>query len=150
MREKIQQKSCCEKQGKTIDKRIISLAETENKNDTLSVYSKAEDEESKVECSSTGDDRTAERSKNIRAPGLNFAFPLICLIKFYKACISPILPPACRFTPTCSEYAMTALKRHGLIYGGCLMIYRILRCQPFCKGGCDPVPEKRTRETKKK
>ncbi len=63
----------------------------------------------------------------------------IWLIKFYKIFISPLLPPACRFTPTCSEYFMEALQKKGLIKGMILGCYRILRCNPFCKGGYDPV-----------
>jgi uncharacterized protein len=60
-------------------------------------------------------------------------------IKLYKALLSPFLPPACRFTPTCSEYAMEAVTRYGAISGTWLGIKRILRCQPFCRGGYDPV-----------
>jgi hypothetical protein len=51
-----------------------------------------------------------------------------------------LLPPSCRFTPTCSEYAMEALSKHGAWKGSLLAIWRILRCNPFCKGGYDPVP----------
>ena len=69
---------------------------------------------------------------------------LIGLIKFYRYAISPYLPKACRFTPTCSVYAMEAISRFGVIRGMLLAIYRILRCNPFCRGGYDPVPEKFT------
>lgn len=62
------------------------------------------------------------------------------LIRFYQRCISPALPPSCRFTPTCSEYAYQAIARHGAIKGGCLAIRRILKCHPFHPGGYDPVP----------
>lgn len=65
---------------------------------------------------------------------------LIALIFFYKKAISPYLPDACRFTPTCSEYAMEAIKKHGAFKGLALAIWRFLRCNPFCKGGYDPVP----------
>jgi len=60
-------------------------------------------------------------------------------LKLYKRFISPWLPPACRFEPTCSVYAIEAIETYGW-YGGWLAIKRILRCQPFCKGGYDPVP----------
>ncbi|NUM37045.1 MAG: membrane protein insertion efficiency factor YidD [Candidatus Brocadiae bacterium] len=63
----------------------------------------------------------------------------IWTIRFYKIFISPLLPPACRFTPTCSEYFMEALEKKGLIKGMILGCYRILRCNPFCQGGYDPV-----------
>ena len=65
---------------------------------------------------------------------------LIGLIKFYRKYISPLKPPTCRFTPTCSEYSMIAIERYGVKKGGWLAIKRILRCNPFFPGGNDPVP----------
>lgn len=65
---------------------------------------------------------------------------LLGLIRFYKRHISPGLMPSCRFTPTCSQYAMEAIERHGALKGGGLALWRILRCNPFGKGGYDPVP----------
>jgi putative membrane protein insertion efficiency factor len=67
---------------------------------------------------------------------------LIAPIRFYKKHISPGLGHHCRFTPTCSEYAMQAIERHGCIKGLILSAWRILRCNPFGKWGYDPVPEK--------
>ncbi len=64
----------------------------------------------------------------------------VVLIKLYKLVISPVLPNACRFYPTCSQYAIEALTKHGLLKGGFLSVKRILRCHPFCDGGYDPVP----------
>lgn len=61
-------------------------------------------------------------------------------IVFYQRCISPFTPPSCRFTPTCSEYARQALKKHGPIKGLALAIWRILRCNPCGGSGYDPVP----------
>ena len=61
-------------------------------------------------------------------------------LRFYKRRISPGLPPACRFRPTCSEYAYEAIEKYGALKGGCLAAWRVLRCNPFCKGGYDPVP----------
>ena len=66
---------------------------------------------------------------------------LIGIIRFYKKYISPALPPACRFHPTCSVYAIQAIERFGVLRGGLLAVWRVLRCNPFCKGGNDPVPE---------
>ncbi len=64
------------------------------------------------------------------------------LFKFYKIFISPLLPPSCRFYPTCSEYASEAIEKYGIIKGGILAIYRILRCNPWGGSGYDPVPER--------
>ncbi|MFT5285864.1 MAG: putative membrane protein insertion efficiency factor [Planctomycetota bacterium] len=64
-------------------------------------------------------------------------------IRFYRRFISPLKPPTCRFHPTCSAYGQEAILSHGLIRGTALLIWRILRCQPFCEGGLDPVPPAR-------
>ena len=63
------------------------------------------------------------------------------LVLFYRKNISPLRPPCCRFIPTCSEYAMEAIQKHGVLKGTGLAIWRLLRCNPFMKGGYDPVPE---------
>ncbi len=65
---------------------------------------------------------------------------LIGLIRLYQRTISARTPPACRFSPTCSAYAIEALERHGVVLGTGLALWRILRCNPFCRGGYDPVP----------
>lgn len=67
---------------------------------------------------------------------------LIALIKFYRKCVSPLKLPCCRFTPTCSQYAIEAITVHGAFKGTLLAIWRVLRCNPLCKGGYDPVPPK--------
>ncbi|MEW6214397.1 MAG: membrane protein insertion efficiency factor YidD [Nitrospirota bacterium] len=64
---------------------------------------------------------------------------LISLIRLYRYFISPLLPTSCRFTPTCSEYSMEAIDKHGIIIGFYLSLRRILRCHPFHPGGYDPV-----------
>lgn len=64
---------------------------------------------------------------------------MIGMLRFYKRYISPLLIPACRFTPTCSEYMMEAVSKYGAVKGLWMGTKRILRCNPFCKGGYDPV-----------
>lgn len=66
---------------------------------------------------------------------------LLFLIRFYRRQISPASSPRCRYIPTCSEYAQTAIQRFGAARGSALAIKRVLRCHPFAKGGYDPVPE---------
>ncbi|MEQ8172026.1 MAG: membrane protein insertion efficiency factor YidD [Candidatus Eremiobacterota bacterium] len=64
---------------------------------------------------------------------------LIKLIRFYQKYISCYMPPVCRFYPSCSEYAVQSLEKYGVIRGGLKATWRILRCNPFCRGGHDPV-----------
>ena len=66
------------------------------------------------------------------------AFVLFCL-RIYKKFLSPLMPPACRFTPTCSEYMYDAVSRYGALKGVALGLKRLVKCNPFCKGGYDPV-----------
>jgi len=65
---------------------------------------------------------------------------LILLIRGYKRMVSPLLGSRCRFHPSCSEYAITAIARFGALRGSWLAFWRLLRCQPLCDGGLDPVP----------
>ncbi|HSP81151.1 MAG TPA: membrane protein insertion efficiency factor YidD [Myxococcaceae bacterium] len=68
------------------------------------------------------------------------AWLLALPIRFYRRFLSPLLPPACRFHPSCSVYALQALQKHGALRGTRLILWRLLRCQPFHPGGFDPVP----------
>ena len=68
------------------------------------------------------------------------AWLLALPIRFYKRFLSPLLPAACRFHPSCSSYALQALHKHGALRGVRLTVWRLLRCQPFHPGGFDPVP----------
>jgi putative membrane protein insertion efficiency factor len=65
---------------------------------------------------------------------------LLALVRGYRLLLKPWLGNACRFEPTCSAYALQALQRHGAIVGASLSAGRVLRCNPWCNGGCDPVP----------
>ncbi len=73
-------------------------------------------------------------------PGRLCKAVLVLPIRVYKYCISPLLPPACRFLPTCSVYAIEAIERHGALRGGYLAARRLLKCHPWGAGGYDPVP----------
>jgi len=64
---------------------------------------------------------------------------VLAALRFYKRAVSPLLPPACRYTPTCSEYAMEAVEKHGALRGSVLTVRRVLSCHPFARGGYDPV-----------
>lgn len=68
------------------------------------------------------------------------AFPLIVAVKFYQLCISPFTMSSCRYTPTCSEYALQAIRRYGPLKGSWLAVRRIMRCHPWGGHGYDPVP----------
>lgn len=65
---------------------------------------------------------------------------LLILIKTYRYCLSPLLGPSCRYLPTCSDFAVQAIDKHGAGYGGWLALKRIARCHPWHPGGYDPVP----------
>jgi len=65
---------------------------------------------------------------------------ILGFISFYREVISPLTPKSCRYLPTCSEYGYEAIQKHGIMKGGWLLLKRLVRCHPFCKGGFDPVP----------
>jgi len=85
----------------------------------------------------------------IRQIALLLAEPFIWLTKFYRYFISPMLGSNCRYTPTCSQYTIEALKTHGLFTGGWLAVKRILSCNPWGGSGYDPVPTKEELKKKK-
>lgn len=68
------------------------------------------------------------------------AFPMLLLIRFYQRCISPLTPAMCRFQPTCSQYAIEAIRKYGPFKGGWLTLKRLARCHPWGGSGYDPVP----------
>ncbi len=70
----------------------------------------------------------------------------IFIVKIYRTLISPLFPPSCRFYPTCTEYSIEALNKHGALKGGWLSIKRVGKCHPFHPGGYDPVPEIKLRK----
>ncbi|HEU4854867.1 MAG TPA: membrane protein insertion efficiency factor YidD [Nitrosospira sp.] len=70
---------------------------------------------------------------------------IIAFIRLYQYCLSPFLGPSCRFSPSCSHYACEALARHGAARGLVLSVWRIMRCNPWSRGGYDPVPAEPSR-----
>jgi putative membrane protein insertion efficiency factor len=68
---------------------------------------------------------------------------VLYLLRGYKWALSPMLSPACRYVPTCSDYAMEAVDRYGVLRGGLMAMWRVMRCHPFVKGGYDPVVKSR-------
>ncbi|MEO8349279.1 MAG: membrane protein insertion efficiency factor YidD [Acidobacteriota bacterium] len=80
---------------------------------------------------------SATTAKSATSPAARAAS---AVLRFYKVAISPLLPRACRYEPTCSVYAREAIDRHGLSRGGVLALRRLARCHPFRAGGFDPVP----------
>ena len=82
-----------------------------------------------------------ENLKNI------FVLPIIAIIKIYQLLVSPILQTNCRYLPTCSEYAIESLQKHGIILGVFLAVKRVLHCHPLGGSGYDPVPKKIRKES---
>ena len=68
---------------------------------------------------------------------------LLAMIRFYRSAVSPHTPSSCKYIPTCSQYGLEAIERFGAFKGGFLTLWRILRCNPWSRGGYDPVPEKK-------
>lgn len=85
----------------------------------------------------SGDPGESAFTKAVRKASV---LPFVALIRFYQVCISPLKPPTCRFTPTCSQYALEAFRRHGPFKGLYLAVRRLLRCHPWGGSGYDPVP----------
>ena len=74
----------------------------------------------------------------IRVVSQALSFVLVALVRFYQYCIRPVLPPACRFQPSCSEYFILAVRKYGPVVGAAKGAWRVCRCNPFNEGGLDP------------
>lgn len=75
-----------------------------------------------------------------QAPYINPSYLFVFMLRYYKKWISPLMPVACRFYPTCSEYSMQSFEKYGIMKGFFLTVRRLLKCHPFHAGGFDPVP----------
>ena len=142
LRQKIQHPSCKTQPGKEIVVGKSQTFETQNKTVQNRTDTALQNHEL---LSSRNDQRTFNTAqipwsfaRMCRAGAVKV---LIFFIRIYQKTISPLLPECCRFTPTCSHYAVDALNKHGVLKGLILTFWRLARCQPFCKGGFDPVPD---------
>jgi uncharacterized protein len=101
---------------------------------------KTSEKEQASEIPATSTAKTSPARTVVRKVGGWVAWLLILPIRFYQRFISPLTPPVCRFTPTCSQYAIEALRKHGPVKGLWLAVKRVLRCHPWGGSGYDPVP----------
>lgn len=144
MWEKIQQEGSEKKSCSQTTVGIISHAKTASETSAHVLDCKALDDGSKAACCSKRAGEAPKASgdfEGVRNTSL-VAYTLIAPIRFYRFAISPWFRPCCRFSPSCSMYAIEAIKTHGPIKGLLLASWRIVRCNPFCKGGVDQVPSK--------
>ena len=151
MRKKILHKSSSPQPGKAFGLGEFPIAQTTDKALQSGLHTPSAHQTGKVCRCDKGDGEVAQETGS--APELGrlskaaIALPLL-LIRVYQLTLSPFIGQCCRFTPSCSRYAAEALKTHGFWYGSILTIYRLLRCQPWCKGGFDPVPPPPKKTTK--
>ena len=144
MQQKIQSAGCCPQPGKTPDVGELPDVETGTLPMSHIADTTPQDERIQTDSGIGGTDGyheqsacTAKSLKKSPAAGV-----MIFLIRIYQKAISPYLPCQCRFEPSCSHYAIDAFRKRGFWMGMLLTAWRLMRCQPFCKCGFDPVPEK--------
>ena len=146
MRKEVQQKSRNQKSCPETSVGVVPDAEDKCKSRSSGDDSQAENDGVKAAGSSGTDAVSVEKVRSFTGVVKSFRLTWIAIgaIKIYQWTISPLLPRCCRFTPSCSQYAIEAFKLHGMLKGSALTVWRLLRCQPFGKGGFDPVPPRRT------
>ncbi len=146
MRKEIQQKSRDPKPCAETSVGVFTDAEGECEKCSSGYDSKTADDGVKTAGSSGTDAESVEKVRSFTGVVKSFRLTWIAVgaIKIYQWTISPLLPRCCRFTPSCSQYAIEAFRLHGMLKGSVLTVWRLLRCQPFGKGGFDPVPPRRT------
>jgi len=142
MRKEIQQQGSGAKSGSQITLGVVSSTESKSSSDSPSNDSPEIHHDCKAAgCSGGSAESITQGADNRRVMDyLSISGVAILLVILYQQIISPWIPVRCRFAPTCSHYAIEALKTHGFFKGSALTIWRLLRCQPFCRGGFDPVP----------
>lgn len=141
MREKVQSAGSGSESGKTAHVGEFPAVEAGDQHMPHRPDPPSEYDEMETPSGDPGIGRSAVAGGSAAAGNCGFAARiLIGCIHFYQAAVAPYLPDCCRFTPTCSHYGEEALRVHGFWRGSLLTIWRVLRCQPFCRGGYDPVP----------
>lgn len=142
MWEKVQQQSRKEKPCQKAVMGIFPASERTDKSESSDIDSAPADGGFETTGSSAADEFAAGKSRITAgwAQILNPAWWAVLMLRIYRYAISPWLPLCCRFTPTCSQYSIEAFQRYGFFKGVRLTIWRLLRCQPFCRSGYDPVP----------
>ena len=142
MRKEIQQQGSGTKPGSQISLGVISSTEGKSSNCSPGNDSPKIHHDCKTAGCSGGSSESITQGKDNRRvmDYLSISGLMILLVILYQKIVSPWIPVRCRFAPTCSHYAIEALKIHGIFKGSALAVWRLLRCQPFCNGGFDPVP----------
>jgi len=153
MRKKILHQSSCPQSGKTAGVGELQNVEACHQTRSGGVYSPPTNQAGTVRRCNARDGAAAQEAGYARAPGklsrAAIAVPLL-LIRIYQLTLSPYIGNCCRFNPSCSRYAAEALRTHGFWRGSYLAVRRILRCNPFCAGGYDPVPPREQVPARKK
>lgn len=120
---------------------IISSTQSQDQTMPCCAHPKETDNQAEAARCGEGDEVSSqERQPSSKRSKISPTGIIILFVRFYRKFLSPLKPACCRFEPTCSQYSLTALKRHGFFKGIFLTTWRILRCQPFSRGGFDPVP----------
>ena len=146
MREKVQSSFSGSESGKASSVGKFPLVEAGDPDVPIGIDPAAEHDEVEAPPGDPGACRCAVSGGDDPAGSCGFAARmLIRLIRIYQAVVSPYLPDCCRFTPSCSHYGAEALRVHGAVKGSLLTVWRLMRCQPFCRGGYDPVPCKKSK-----
>jgi putative membrane protein insertion efficiency factor len=145
LQQKNQQKRCSKEQVQTPSQGVNTSSESQSQAVSHPVDRKKGFTEKFPSGNAERDDVFFQQGGNVVKRAMKYINPVNLFLGFiwlYRKVISPWMFPCCRFTPTCSEYAQNALQKHGLIKGSVLSAWRIARCNPFCKGGYEPTPDK--------
>jgi len=148
MRQKVLHQSSSPQPGEKAGLGEFQNAETAAQRMSSGIHSPSAHQTGQVRRCNVRNGKTAEKaasdSELSRLSKISIALPLL-LIKIYQLTLSPYLGQCCRFTPSCSRYSAEAFKVHGFWRGMFLTVFRILRCNPWCRGGFDPVPQRKKR-----